>query len=137
MSAKDFYHDIVRDALDKDGWKITHDPLEFRVGVIVRIDLGAEQLISAERMDTKIAVEVKSFLRASALSEFHSALGQYINYRRVLRIEDPERVLYLAVPLGVFNSFFSIPFIRDGIQEDDIKLLVYEPEKGEIVQWVT
>ena len=135
MSAKDFYHDVVRDALDKDGWKITHDPLEFRVGVIVRIDLGAEQLISAERMGEKIAIEVKSFLRASALSEFHGALGQYINYRRALRIEDPDRILYLAVPLSIYISFFSIDFIRDGIREDEIKLLVYDPERKEIVKW--
>ncbi|MEZ4664815.1 MAG: element excision factor XisH family protein [Caldilineaceae bacterium] len=135
MPAKDFYHEIVCTALDKDGWTITHDPLEFRVGVIVRIDLGAEQLISADRGAEKIAVEVKSFLGASALSEFHGALGQYINYRRALRIEEPDRTLYLAVPIGVYNSFFSIDFIRDGLLEDGIKLVVYDPERKEIVQW--
>jgi hypothetical protein len=111
MSAKDFYHNTVRDALDKDGWKITHDPLEFRVGVIVRIDLAAEQLITAEKGVEKIAVEVKSFLAGSTLAEFHGALGQYINYRRALRRREPDRVLYLAVPLGIYNSFFAIDFI--------------------------
>lgn len=27
MSAKDVYHDIVKAALQKEGWLITHDPL--------------------------------------------------------------------------------------------------------------
>lgn len=48
----------------------------------MEIDLGVERLLGAERGDGKIAVEVKSFLaRASAISEFHMALGQFINYR--------------------------------------------------------
>lgn len=135
MSAKDFYHNIVRDALDKDGWKITHDPLEFRVGVIVRIDLAAEQLITAEKGIEKIAVEVKSFLAGSTLAEFHGALGQYINYRRALRRREPDRVLYLAVPLGIYNSFFAIDFIQEGLAEEQVKLLVYDPARKEIVKW--
>ncbi len=28
MPAKDIYHDTVKKALIKDGWKITHDPLK-------------------------------------------------------------------------------------------------------------
>lgn len=39
------------------------------------IDLGAEKLIAAQRDQEKIAVEVKSFLRGSAISEFHTAVG--------------------------------------------------------------
>ena len=135
MSAKDFCHDTVRTALNNDGWQITHDPLEFRVGVLLRIDLGAEQLISAEKGTEKIAVEVKSFLIDSAISEYHRALGQYINYRRALRMNDPERLLYLAVPEDAYQSFFSIEFIRNGIEEEGINLLVYDPAQKEIVKW--
>ena len=135
MSAKDFYHDTVRDALDKDGWTITHDPLEFRVGVIVRIDLAAEQLLTAEKGKERIAVEVKSFLGGSTLSEFHNALGQYINYRRALRRKDPDRTIYLAVPLSVYNSFFAIDFIKEGLEEEEVKLLVYDPVKKELAKW--
>lgn len=31
MPAKDVYHDIVKRALEKDGWRITDDPLVIRV----------------------------------------------------------------------------------------------------------
>lgn len=65
----------------------------------MEIDLGAERLLAAEREGEKIAVEVKSFLaHTSAISTFHTALGQFINYRAALRQEEPNRALYLAVP---------------------------------------
>ena len=81
MSAKDVFHQVVKTALQKDGWQITNDPLTISGGgVNLSIDLAAEKLIAAEREGQKIAVEVKSFLeRSSAISEFHTALGQFIN----------------------------------------------------------
>ena len=89
MDAKDVYHDAVRDALQKEQWKITHDPLYLAVGgVEMYIDLGAEPLLAAEKDDEKIAVEVKSFLQPSTISEFHTAVGQFLNYRRALRTTD-------------------------------------------------
>ena len=46
MPAKDFYHDTVKNALVKDGWTITHDPLMLRWGKKdMFIDLGASLLI--------------------------------------------------------------------------------------------
>ncbi|NEO57720.1 MAG: hypothetical protein F6K54_34445 [Okeania sp. SIO3B5] len=86
MSARDFFHQEVKNALIKDGWSITHDPLSIRFGgVDISIDLGAEQLIGAEKDNQNIAVEIKSFLpKSSAISEFHTALGKFINYRAAL-----------------------------------------------------
>ena len=64
MSAKDIFHNTVRSALEKDGWTITHDPLFLKVTsqVKIKIDLGAEKLLAAEKGIHKIVVEVKSFL---------------------------------------------------------------------------
>jgi hypothetical protein len=74
--ARDIFHDAVRHALEKDGWRITHDPLALQIGgVEMYIDLGAEQLIAAEKEGQKIAVEIKSFVSASAIYEFHLAIG--------------------------------------------------------------
>ncbi len=50
MSARDAFHQIVKNALQKDAWQITHDPLSFNLGgVKMSIDLAAEKLIAAER----------------------------------------------------------------------------------------
>lgn len=60
--ARDIFHNNVKEALIKEGWAITNDPLSFKVGnVSVQIDLGAERLIAAERGTDKIAVEIKTF----------------------------------------------------------------------------
>lgn len=100
MSRKDTFHDIVRRALEKDGWTITHDPLLLRYELgNLYIGLGAEKVLAAKRDGQKIAVEVKSFLQNSAVSEFHAALEQFISYRILLAEQYPDYVLYLAVPL--------------------------------------
>lgn len=81
MSAKDRFHEAVKKGLQKEQWVITHDPLRIEFGKEdeVRIDLGAERLLAAEKAGEKIAVEVKSFLSDSALFDFHMALGQFLN----------------------------------------------------------
>jgi len=62
MSRRDYYHNEVVDALDKDGWHITDDPLHLAYGGRnLYIDLGAEPTIGAEKQGRKIAVEIKNF----------------------------------------------------------------------------
>jgi hypothetical protein len=88
--AKDLFHNAVKAALEKDGWTITHDPLHIiSFGFNVLIDLGAERLIGASKDGEKIAVEVKSFIRMSGVSQFHTALGHFLNYRDALADKDP------------------------------------------------
>jgi hypothetical protein len=138
MSAKDVFHGVVKIALQKDGWQVTNDPLTISVGgVNLSIDLAAEKLIAAEREGQKIAVEVKSFLeRSSAISEFHTALGQFINYRGALRRLQPERVLYLAVPLTTYKTFFQLDFPKYMILENSVKMVIYDVQKEVIFQWI-
>ena len=96
-----------------------------------------QKLIAAEREGQKIAVEVKSFLeRSSAISEFHTALGQFINYRSPLRRLQPERVLYLAVLLTTYKTFFQLDFPKDMILENQLKMLVYDVEQEVIFKWI-
>jgi hypothetical protein len=102
----------------------------------LNFDLGAERLLAAERGGEKIAVEVKSFLAsASAISEFHTALGQFINYRAALRREEPDRILYLAVPDLIYNSFFQLDFPASMLQENSVKIIVYDIELEQISLW--
>jgi len=137
MSAKDIFHDTVRSALEKDGWTITHDPLfvKVTVQVSIQIDLGAEKLLSAERGEQKIAVEVKSFVGRSTISEFHTAVGQFLNYQLALEKLAPERVLYLAVPNDIYQEFFTDSFVQTVLERYQIKLLVFHAEKQEIILW--
>jgi gamma-glutamyl:cysteine ligase YbdK (ATP-grasp superfamily) len=138
MSRKDAFHDVVRHALEKDGWTITHDPLILRYELgNLYIDLGVEKVFAAERAGQKIAVEVKSFLKNSAVSEFHTALGQFISYRILLAEQYPEYVLYLAVPMDTYTSFFATQLVQGIMQSQQLKLIVYKPEQEVIEQWLT
>ncbi len=138
MSARDAYHDVVRTALIKDGWRITADPLtlKFSTRYKLQIDLAAEALVAAEKENQLIAVEIKSFLSPSNVSEFHGALGQFINYRIALRLRQPERVLFLAVPIFTYEEFFSEEVVEISIAENAIKLLIFDPDLEAVVQWI-
>ncbi|NMG17971.1 XisH family protein [Brasilonema bromeliae] len=137
MPAKDIFHNAVKHALEKDGWLITDDPIYLDFGgVEIYIDLGAEKIIAAEREGEKIAVEVKSFIGGSAISQFHTALGQFINYRTALNQEQPERELFLAVPNITYETFFKLELVQIVIQSQNLKLLIYEPEQEVIERWI-
>jgi hypothetical protein len=134
--AKDVFHDAVRHALEKEQWLITDDPLFLRFGgVDMYIDLAAEQLMSAERNGEKIAVEIKSFIGVSATTEFSMALGQFLKYQLALEEEQPDRVLYLAIPLDAYRSFFTLELPRRLVERYRVNLIIYEPEEEEIVRW--
>ncbi|XHX75674.1 MAG: XisH family protein (plasmid) [Stenomitos frigidus ULC029] len=138
MSAKDLFHDAVRRGLEKDQWRISSDPLELEwEEVKVKIDLAAERLIAAERGETKIAVEIKSFISPSPISDFHTALGQFLNYRIMLEAKEPDRQLYLAVPLETYDTFFQSRFAQTAIERHQLDLIVYNPILEEIVQWIS
>lgn len=134
--AKDFYHEHVKNALEKDGWTITHDPFHITVDTVdYEVDFGAEKLIGAEKEGKKIAVEVKSFISRSTISEFHRAVGQFNDYYVALEEYAPERVLYLAVPEAIFNSFFQKSIIQKSLKRIEAKIVVYNPMNKEIVIW--
>jgi hypothetical protein len=135
--ARDLYHESVKTALIKDLWDITHDPLSFKIGnTQVQIDLGAERLIAAERGKEKIAVEIKTFSNQSFITAFYEAVGKYIVYRNILRLLQPERILYLALPEDIYNRFFGQLVIQETMKEEKFKLVIYNQTTQIITQWV-
>jgi len=137
MAAKDRFHNVVRKALEKEQWVITDDPLRLDIGgTKFEIDLGAEQLLAAERGTEKIAIEIKTFLSDSPLTDYHAALGQFLNYRLALKISDPTRTLYLAVPVAAYETFFKREFAQISIEHYQINQIVYNPTEEVIVQWI-
>jgi hypothetical protein len=137
MSAKDRFHQAVKQALIQEGWNITDDPLLIRYGPTnLKVDLGAERIIAAQRDTEQIAVEIKSFLDASAINDFHAAIGQYLHYQLGFQYNGWNRKLYLAVPVEVYNAEFNKPLFQDSIQTFNVKILVYRTEIPGIEQWI-
>jgi XisH protein len=108
MPAKDLYHDVVKNALIKDGWVITDDPYIIKYeDAELYADLAAEKSIAAERQGQKIVVEIKSFVGKSMMYDFHGAIGQYVVYLSLLQLTEPDYALYLAIDDIVYETFFS------------------------------
>jgi len=137
MPAKDIYHDSVRNALIKDGWTITQDPLKLKVGrKKVYVDLGAERLLCAEKGTEKIALEIKSFIGLSDVTDLEHALGQYVLYEKILAKQQPDRCLYLAVNEPAFNGIFSDELGQILLADETLRLVVFDENEEVIVQWI-
>jgi len=137
MPARDIYHNNVKNALIKDGWTVTHDP--FRLswgGKDMYVDLGAEQVMAAEKADRKIAVEIKSFIGLSEMDEIENALGQYLVYRSVMARTEPDRILYLAIHNEAFVDIFEQP-LGNLLREDyQVQLMVYDLRAEVVLKWI-
>lgn len=137
MPALDRDHNIVRNALIEDGWTITHDPLRLRYKERdLYVDLGAEQVLGAERGLDKIAVEVKGFSGMSDVAELHRATGQYVIYAALLQRIEPERRLILAVPDDIIRSLFQGDIGEVVLQDGVLRVVGYDPETEKLTQWL-
>ena len=137
MPRKDIFHDVVRVALEKDGWIITHDPLYFEwEDAIYYPDLGAEKIIAAAKGSEKIAVEIKTFLGQVSQQEFYEALGQFDNYAIALSEIEPDRMLVLAIPTLAYETFFQRQFVKRIIEIKKITLLIYDIGNQIVEKWI-
>jgi XisH protein len=138
MPAKDIFHDCVKNSLVKAGWTITHDPFRIRLTrKNLFVDLGAERLIAADRGTEKIAVEIKSFTRASDIKDLEDALGQFILYERLLLRYAPERTIYLAITDSVYKTVFEEEAGQILLEDKLIRLFTFDPKQEVINRWIS
>jgi hypothetical protein len=137
MPARDVYHDPCKAALVKDGWRITHDPLSMKWGKKdLHVDLGAEEVLAAEKQGRKIAVEIKSFIGPSEMVDLEQALGQFVLYRAVMRSADPDRDLFMAITEKVYLKLLAGTEGRELIEGEELRIVVFDPQSEEIKQWI-
>ena len=137
MSRKDRFHELVKQALIETGWTITDDPLYLSIGnVNIQIDLAVEPLIAATKDNQKIAVEVKSFISASKITDFYNSLGQYLTYRVALKLQEPDRELYLAVPKPTYATLFQETLIQEVFRLYPVNIIIYSQTTQEIESWI-
>jgi hypothetical protein len=144
---RDIIHNIVKQALIKDGWEITDDPYVISYGErFLFVDLGAVekysfdrfvgQIIGAQREGKRIAVEIKEFRGNSPIVDLEQAIGQYVLYRLLLNKVDPEREIYLAVTDVMYDEIFNEPIGEVVIHDLPLQLVVVNLETKEVQQWI-
>jgi hypothetical protein len=137
VPARDRYHPHVVDALVRDGWTITHDPLTVRVGAKdMFVDLGAERFLGAEKGGRRIAVEVESFIGPSETRELEVTLGQFVLYGDALARTEPDRTLYVAVRRQVYEEVFEEPMGKMLLDNGRLRLIVFDPDEREVYRWI-
>lgn len=79
---------------------------------------------------------LKFLLRTSKITDFYGALGQYLSYKIALEENEPERILYLAVPDSTYQSLFGEVLIQKVLQNYPVKLVVYDEVTEVIKLWI-
>ena len=142
MPQKDASHDIVKQALIKEGWIITDDPYVISYGErFLFVDLAAKsipkgQFIGAQRKSQFIAVEIKEFKGKSAINDLQQAIGQYVLYNLLLKQVDPQRQVYLAISHVAYDEIFSEPIGELVTQELPMNLIVVNKNTQQVQQWI-
>ena len=139
MAAKDIYHASCVQALRKEGWTITHDPLTITVEETnLLIDIGAERVVAAERNGERIAVEIKSFISLSAVQDLKEAVGQFWLYDLALKqsMNEADRGLFLAVRKTVYEEVFVEGIGKLFLNNHTLRLIVFDPDKEVITKWI-
>jgi hypothetical protein len=93
-------------------------------------------LLAADKEGRKIAVEVKSFPGASEVADLENALGQYILYQDILEETEQDRLLDLAISCKIDEDLFEEPIGKLLLRRQRLRLIVFDPKKGVIVQWI-
>ncbi len=81
-------------------------------------------------------MEIKVFGGPSPVADLEQALGQYGLYRSLLKQKRERRDVFLAVALDVYEDFLGQATVRGVLADQRVKLLVFEPEQAEVVQWI-
>lgn len=129
-------HEQVVRALQKAGWDVDPGMYFLRVeGVTVFADIRARQINGKPHQI--VVVEVKCFPdNRSDMDELYRAIGQYVIYRNVLKATNKPGVPYLAIPLEAYSRLFTKKVVSMTIDELQIKLILVDIEREEIVRWV-
>jgi hypothetical protein len=137
LAQRDSIHDAVANALIKDGWTITADPLFLRYGGIEgQIDLEAEKPLETEKPKRTAAFEIKTFSAKSDTYTFGHAMGQYLLYCDLIEFTGNTHEVYLVITEDVYQKFFQLPGIRAVVNKRRIALSVVRIATEEIVQWI-
>jgi hypothetical protein len=136
MPAIDVCEPAVIRALEKAGWVVVDHPATIHLGRgkgnFIYADL---RLRRHDSNQTIIIAEVKCFTRG-LLDEFYHAVGQYVVYRNVLRLNNIATSVYLALPQHIYDTFFQRAFVQATLDDIHMKLVIVDLEKEEATEWI-
>lgn len=136
MPAIDQCHRQVVRALQKEGWTVLSIPHTLLTPInYLFIDIEARRLVDADEQIV-ILVEVKCFHdETRVMEDLYITIGQYLVYRTLLKQQDREAELYLAVPTAAYYGSFQV-LAAPLVAEISMKVIPVNLAKEEIEQWL-
>jgi hypothetical protein len=133
MPRLDSCHTQVVNAFRKDGWTTTEN---VRIGLKNErryIDIFARRRTSIN-LEELLLLEVKCFPNRDVIAtEMQHAVGQYLYYDLLLKLNGGDIPLYLTIPNSVFLTMK--PMVHHFLEYYRIKSVVVDLDHEEIVQW--
>lgn len=69
------------------------------------------------------------------MHDLHLAVGQFLVYQIALEEKEPDRSLFLAVPIEILKDVFLKPKAVKLSEKVDLKIIGFNIEKEVIEQW--
>lgn len=129
MKNKYNFHEVVKNALVKDGWNLKDENFQVSFGTGDVND--TETLMIFDKDQTEIAVISDTFLTASQMQDFHFFVGRYLSVRLLLQTKGFDFQLFSAVTASDFQSFYN----KEILEKEQILLIIYDFEKQKIIRW--
>jgi hypothetical protein len=134
LPAKDRYHDTVKRALIKDGWTITGEHV--KIGIENRALYIDIQAVSTSA-GIVVLIEVKELDDVlSPIEALANAYGKYALYRLALDDTGNAIPLYLAVTQAAYQGILTERIGKLAVGGAKIALMVFDPAREEIVEWI-
>ena len=129
--------EVIR-ALQKSGWRVTHQPFAIKIERSRAGYIYADLRLQRESDSANIiVVEVKCFDSSrTLLEEFYHAVGQYLVYRNALQANQINVSVYLTVPIAVYKEFFLQPLIQSVVKDIHLNVIVIDLDHEEVSQWI-
>lgn len=137
MPRKDNFHQTVKEALEKDNWTITHDPLFVPTegGNNFFIDLGSKKIVGIEKEGRRIAVEIKSFDENNPMYDFYEILGQFLIYNIALSEQFSSWELFVAISNIGYDRLEDAPIFKKAIQQYNMQFIIIDKFSKTIIKW--
>ena len=136
MPATDVCEPQVVRALEKAGWTVVRHHYPMFIPALDRYLLA--DLLIEHGQATAMIVEIKCFQDQGRFhDDFYHAVGQYMTYRSLLRLNGDSYPLYLSVPLETFEVYFDLPHIKAVIDDARIQMVVIDLAAEEVSAWLT
>ena len=71
------------------------------------------------------------------MTALYEAVGKYAVYRKALKLDESDRILYLAMPEDVYDRYSKELLFIGSLDDENINLILFDTSIEKITRWIT